>query len=84
MTPLDRVELLYGELVEHYSTGRDAELRAAAKLLLVALDRFRTHGGPAWQALLDEYLDIARRDPEKFTRMLAAQRGEKEDPPSLQ
>jgi hypothetical protein len=84
VTPLDRVEHLYRELVEHYSSGQDAELRAAAKLLLVALDRFRAHGGPQWPTLLDEYLDIARRDPERLARMLAAQRGEKEELPSIQ
>ena len=37
MTPLEKVEALYDELVAHYGAGEDKEIRAAAKLLLVAL-----------------------------------------------
>lgn len=72
MTPVERVEAFYEELVKHYADGEDREIRAAAKMLLVALDRFRTYGGPQWPALVQEYLDIAADNPEKFEKMLLA------------
>jgi hypothetical protein len=75
MTPLERVERLYDELVEHYHEGDQRELRAAAKLLLVALDRLRRHGGPGWDDLLDEYVHAAKHDPERLRRMLEGNRG---------
>lgn len=69
-SPTDRVEALFHELVAHYGAGDERELRAAAKLLLVALAKFRAHGGERWYLLLDEYVDIVKRDPERFERML--------------
>jgi hypothetical protein len=74
MTPLERVEILYRELVEHYHEAEDAELRAAAKLLMVAIAELKRHGGPGWQGLLDEYVQIAREDPARFDRMLQGNR----------
>jgi hypothetical protein len=74
-TPMERVEQLYDELVAHYGEGDQRELRAAAKILLVALARFREHGGPHWQDLLDEYVDALKHDPERFERMLQSNRG---------
>lgn len=74
MTPLERVESFYRELVEHYHEGSDPELRAAAKLLLVAIAELKRHGGPDWQGLLDEYVQIAKRDPERFDRMVRSNR----------
>jgi hypothetical protein len=74
MTPVERVESLYRELVEHYHEAPDAGLRAAAKLLLVALSELKRHGGPGWKALLDEYVQIAKEDPERFDRMLQGNR----------
>jgi len=70
-SPLERVERLHAELVAHYGGGADPELRAAAKLLLVALDRFRRHGGERWAERVDEYVAIARDDPERFHRIVA-------------
>ena len=75
MTPLERVEIFYRELVAHYHEADDAELRAAAKLLLVAIAEIRNHGGREWQRLLDEYVQIAKQDPERFERMLRGNRG---------
>jgi hypothetical protein len=74
-TPTERVEALFHELVAHYGDGDQRELRAAAKLLLVALARFRAHGGEHWSALLGEYIDILERDPERFERMLQSNSG---------
>ena len=69
-SPTDRVEALYQELVAPYGQGDDRELRAAAKILLVALAKFRAHGGRQWGALLAEYVDIVKHDPERLERML--------------
>ncbi|MBK1629440.1 hypothetical protein CKO31_01545 [Thiohalocapsa halophila] len=69
-SPTERVEALFEALTSHYGDGDDRELRAAAKLLLVALDKIRTHGGRNWPSLLDEYIQIVKHDPERFARML--------------
>jgi hypothetical protein len=74
MTPLERVEQLYRELVSHYGDAEDAGLRAAAKLLLVAIFELRRHGGAGWAELLDEYVQIAKQDPERFERMVEGNR----------
>jgi hypothetical protein len=71
-SPTERIEALYRELVADYGGGDDRELRAAAKLLLVALHKFRVHGGARWDVLLDEYIDIVKHDPGRFERMLAS------------
>lgn len=72
MTPIERVESLHRELAQHYGGGDDAELRAAAKLLLVALAEFKRHGGPGWEQLLADYVRIAVQEPERFERILNA------------
>jgi hypothetical protein len=74
MTPLERVESLYRDLVLHYHEADDAELRAATKLLMVAIAALRHHSGPSWPDLLDEYVQIAKQDPERFDRMLQGNR----------
>lgn len=74
MTPLERVEAFYQQLVEHYHEAEDAELRAAAKLLLVAISELKRHGGPGWSELLDEYVQIAKQDPERFDRLVRTNR----------
>ena len=76
MTPLEKAEALYEELVAHYGEGEDREIRAAAKLLLVALAKFKQHGGPRGIALAEEYLDLLKPDPDKFERILHSNRGE--------
>lgn len=78
-TPLERVESLYLDLVAHYGDGDKRELRAAAKILLVALAKFREHGGPDWQPLLDEYVDALKHDPVRFERMLDSNRATSSD-----
>ena len=74
MTPLERVEVFYRELVAHYHEAEDAELRAAAKLLLVAIAEFKRYGGADWERLLDEYVEIAKKDPARFERMVRGNR----------
>lgn len=74
MTPLERVEVLYRELVAHYHEAQDAEVRAAIKLLLVAIAELKRHGGSDWAALAYEYLAIAERDSERFDRILRGNR----------
>jgi hypothetical protein len=78
MTPLEKTEALFDELVLHYGEAEDREVRAAAKLLLVALDKFHAHGGAQWAKLIDEYVELAKRDPEKFGRILHGHRGTKD------
>ena len=78
-TPMARIESLFEELVAHYGDGDDRELRVAAKMLMVALDRFRQHGGNEWPSLIREYTSIAIDDQERFERILSANRSEKID-----
>jgi hypothetical protein len=80
MTPLEKVEALYDELVTHYGEGEDREIRAAAKLLIVALAKFKEHGGTRGIALADEYLDLLKYDPEKLERILHSSRSEGSGP----
>lgn len=75
MTPLEKVEALFDELVRHYGASDDREIRAAAKILLVGLAKFKEHGGQNWSALLDDYVSILKHDPEKFKRVLQSNRG---------
>lgn len=75
-TPMEKIESLFDELVAHYGSGDDKELRVAAKMLMVALDRFRLHGGGEWSSLVREYVSIAVNDQEKFERILQANRSE--------
>ena len=72
--PLQRVDRFYDELVSHYGDVQDREIRAASKLLLVALEKFRRHGGPGWKKLVDEYLALMDKDPDKFDRIIMCQR----------
>lgn len=75
MTPLEKAEALYLELVAGYGGGSDRELRAASKLLMVALIRLKEHGGPGWRELVDDYVTILKNDPERYQRMLESNRG---------
>ena len=76
LTPMEQIESLCDQLASHYGEGEGRELRVAAKMLLVAVDRFRRHGGLGWSNLVREYLEIAEHDPEKFERIINANRGE--------
>jgi hypothetical protein len=82
MTPLERVDALYRELVSHYHEAQDAETRAAVKLLLVAIAQLRQHGGGRWADLVHEYVTIAERDPERFERILRGNRANASSPPT--
>lgn len=75
-TPLEKVEDLYKELVNWYGEGDDREIRAASKLLMVALVEFEKHGGPGWRGLVENYIWKLTNDPEKFARLLESNRGE--------
>jgi len=76
LTPLEKVEFLYAEMVEWYGDADKKELRAAAKLLIVALEKFAAFGGHGWQHLALEYFDILRTDPERFQKIIESNRGE--------
>lgn len=70
LSPTERVDALYLDLCRHYEGGADKELRAAAKLLLVALARLREHGGDNWDVTLDAYVKIAKNRPDKLAAIL--------------
>ncbi len=78
MTPLDKVEVLFDELVDHYGEAEDREIRAAAKLLIVAISRLKAGDPDRWTDLVEEYLSIARHDPDRFDRIIRANRGTKD------
>ncbi|MEE2732517.1 MAG: hypothetical protein VYA55_16980 [Pseudomonadota bacterium] len=73
-TPMERIEQLCEDLRAHYQQVDDCELRIAAKVMLVALDQFQRWGGPHWKSLVQEYVDTALEDPEKFQRILQSNR----------
>lgn len=81
-TPLEKVEALYHELLNWYGEADKKELRVAAKLLIVALEKFEAHAGPEWYSLVSEYTDILRNDPEKFQKIIESNRGELKGKPS--
>ena len=79
MTPLEKTEAFFDELVAHYGEGEDREIRAAAKLMLVALAKFKEHGNPSGIELADEYLNLIKQDPEKFDRIMQSNRSHSVD-----
>jgi len=79
MTPLRKTEAFFDELVAHYGEGEDREIRAAAKLMLVALAKFKEHGNPSGIELADEYLNLIKYDPEKFERIMQSNRSHSVD-----
>jgi hypothetical protein len=44
---------------------------------MVALMKLKEHGGPGWQWVVHDYLRIINDDPERYARMLEANRGER-------
>ena len=76
MTPLDQVEALFNDLVCGYGGATDAPVRAATKLLMVALHNLHQHAGADWHGIVQEYLDILRQDPEKFEKFLDVNRSD--------
>ncbi|WP_299198763.1 hypothetical protein [uncultured Amphritea sp.] len=81
LTPLEKTESLYDEIVEWYADAGEKEQRAAAKLLMVALDKFAIYEGHNWHSLVMEYVDILKHDPEKFQKILLSNRGELKEKP---
>ena len=76
LTPLEKVESLYSEIVSWYGEAEKKEQRAAANLLLVSLDKLATFEGENWHQLVIEYVDILKNDPDRFQRILLSNRGE--------
>ena len=76
--PLRKAEAFYDKLLAHHGPGKDRDIHAAAKLLLVALDKFRRHGGQEWMSLVTEYITMIKENPEKFDLMMKCQRGQSE------
>ncbi|AFJ03375.1 hypothetical protein Q7C_2239 [Methylophaga frappieri] len=76
LTPLEKIEYVFNDLVQWYGDAEKKEVRVAAKLLLVSLEKFSQHAGPDWADLVGEYIDILKKDPEKFQKILEANRGE--------
>ena len=83
LSPLQKVDQLYEELVAHYGDAEDRNLRAAAKLLLVALEKFQIHAGPEWVKLVNEYLSMVADNPQKTRRIMHCQRISADRKPSL-
>jgi hypothetical protein len=79
MTPLDKIEVLFRDLVYHYGEAKDGEIRAAVKLLMVSLSNLKRYAGSEWYGLAQEYVNIMRDDPAKFESMLAANRSRYDD-----
>ena len=51
-------------------------MRAAAKLLLVAIAELKRHHGADFAGIVYEYLALAERDPERFERIVRASRSD--------
>jgi len=79
MTPLDKVEVLYEDLVRSYGEGSDREIRAASKLLMVALVKLEQHAGANWYDLVQEYVDILKNDRQKFLNFVQVNRSKVEE-----
>ena len=77
VSPVERVEQLYFDLVAHYAGGEQRESRAAAKLLIVALARLAEHRPHDWEKLVDEYVQIVRDRPGELERILDGGRSRK-------
>lgn len=76
MTPLEKIESLYNELVDWYGQADQKEIRVAAKLMMVSLDKFAAYKPHSWHDLVMEYVDILRTDPERFQKIIESNRGE--------
>ncbi|HDY84657.1 hypothetical protein LCGC14_1347380 [marine sediment metagenome] len=83
LTPLEKIESLYHELLAWYGDADKKEQRVAAKLLMVALDKFSVHAGNSWDDLVMEYMTILKNDPEQFERIIESNRGEQKGKPPI-
>ena len=77
ISPIERVEQLYLDLVAHYAGGERREARAAVKLLTVALARLAEHCPDEWEKLVDDYVEIVRDRPGELERILDGGRSRK-------
>ena len=76
MTPLDKVELLYQHLVQSYDGAKDAEVRAASKLLMVALHSLKENESENWYGVVKEYIDILQDEPTRFEQFMNCNRSD--------
>ena len=76
-SPIERVEALYLDLVAHYGRGEERERRAATKLLSVALARLAENDPDGWLRTVEEFVTMARVEPERFARVLEGGRRRK-------
>ena len=76
LTPLEKIESLYSELVDWYGEADKKEQRVAAKLLIVSLEKFAIYEGNGWDDLVMEYVAILKNDPERFQKIIESNRGE--------
>ena len=75
MTPLEKTEAFNDELVTHYGEAKDREIRAAAKLMLVALAKFKNPLRPRGIDLADRMSKPAQtQESEKFERIMQTNR----------
>ena len=75
LTPLEKIESLYSELVGWYGEADKKEQRVAAKLLIVSLEKFSIYEGNGWDDLVMEYVAILKNDPERFQKIIESNRG---------
>jgi hypothetical protein len=76
LTPLEKIESLYSELVDWYGEADKKEQRVAAKLLIVALEKIAIFEGNGWDDLVMEYVAILKNDPERFQKIIESNRGD--------
>ncbi len=77
LTPMERISAVCDELRHHYEEVEGCEIRIAAKALLVALEGFQRYGDNQWPSLVQEYVDLAVQNPQKFQQILESNRSEK-------
>jgi hypothetical protein len=78
MTPLYKVEVLYHHLVQSYEGAKDAEVRAASKLLMVALYNLQANDD-GWYGLVKEYIEIIKEDTARFELFMCHNRSDYKD-----
>ncbi len=76
LTPLEKIESLYDELVDWYGEADKKEQRVAAKLLMVSLEKLAIYHGIGWDDLVMEYVTILKKDPQRFQKIMTSNRGE--------
>ena len=67
-TPLEKIEALYSELTDWYGEADNKELRVAAKLLMVSLEKFSIYGGSDWHFTLIAEFEVQQAPLSKNRR----------------